>query len=184
MALLHYTRRGTATVACDASLVYEVLTDYSTYSEWLPLVVRSKLLARERDLAIAEFELSNPPKDIFVVECINTTNKMVLWRKLRGKIPVSEIQWDIESQQGNQVRISLRIEGARDWPWVSRIYSRLTDTARCLRALQTYLSAFLPDAISGPDGEKLLEISETGEGLVCWLRGKQYSLVPRSDGHA
>ena len=62
MSLTTPTRRSTVSVPCDAGLIYDVLTDYESYAEWLPMVVASKTLAREGDLAIAEFELEPPAR--------------------------------------------------------------------------------------------------------------------------
>jgi hypothetical protein len=173
-----FTRKATISLACDPNLPYEILTDYDFYSEWMPHVAHSKLLARERDLAIAEFEMISPPKDVFVFECIHTTNKMVLWRKLHGKVPISEIQWDIERLDGNQTRIGLAFEGKRGLPGAMRTYSRFMDSARCLKALGNQVSASLPGSLTSSDGERLLEIADTGDGLVCWFRGRKYSLTP------
>src|ERR1043166_7700522 len=180
---LTFSRRGTLSLACDPSLPYEILTDYDFYSEWMPQVARSKLLAKERDLAIAEFEMINPPKDIFVFECIHTTNKMVLWRKLRGKIPVSEIQWNIERLEGNQTRIGFVLEGKRGLPGAMRPYRKFMDATRCLKALENQVSASLPASVGSGGGEKFLEIADTGQGMVCWFRGRKYSLTPLPESH-
>src|SRR3990167_4172744 len=115
MSLLNSARQATAVVGCAPSLLYDILTYYDNYFEWLPLVAQSKLLAREGDLAIAEFELAFPQKDRLNIECIHTRNKMVLWRTIGGKIPISQVQWDIESGQGGQCQVSLTLEQKATW---------------------------------------------------------------------
>jgi polyketide cyclase/dehydrase/lipid transport protein len=188
MSLLTFTKRSSLLFRCDSALLYDVLTDYDTFSEWFPLVARSKLLAREGDLAIAEFELLQPAKDMFVVECIHTKNKMVLWRTIRGRIPINEVRWDIEpggagqSPGGaGQCKVTLSIEGRTCWARLVPAYRLFLKTARDLQALQNQVSAFLPD-LETTEGEKILEISETGEGLVCWMNGKKYTLTPAPEG--
>ena len=173
------TKRSSILIPCDPTLVYEILTDYDTYSEWMPSVTRSKLLAKEGDLAIAEFESVAPTKDLFVVEGIHTKNKMVLWRIIRGKIPISEIQWDIEPAEERQTRVALSFEAKTIW---SQFLPNIIKPARYLKALQSHISAFLPDVLTDEDGEKILEIAETSEGLMCWIRGKKYILTPAPEG--
>jgi len=182
MSLLTFTKRSTALFRCDPTLLYEILTDYDTFAEWLPLIARSKLLAKEGDLAIAELELLRPPKDMFVVECIHTKNKMVLWRTIRGRSPITEVEWDIERAEEGQSRVTLALEGRNDWTRLVPAYSQFLHPARCLQALQARTSEFLPELATTEDGEKILEISETAEGLICWMQGKKYRLTPASEG--
>ena len=52
-----------------------------------------------------------------------------------------------------------------------------------LDRLQSELAVFQPElAIADAQGEKILELSETDEGLVCWLRGKKYIFNPATEG--
>ncbi len=178
-----FTRRSSLLIRCDPPLLYDLLVDYDNYIEWMPLVARSKLLAKEGDLAIAEFELLEPAKDTFVVECVHTRNKMVMWRPIRGKIPISEARCDIEPAGKGQTRVTMTLEG--DWGWRHLFrspYNRFINPVACLRALHAEASVFQPEMIADEDGERILEISETSEGLICWLRGKKYVLTPVSGG--
>ena len=178
-----FTKRSAQLLRCDPALLYEVLTDYDSYREWMPLIAQSKLLAKEGDLAIAEFELAGSSKDMFVVECIHTKNRMVLWRPIRGKLPVDELQWDIEAAQEGQTKVTITIEGRRGLPGLSNPYCKLTDAGRCLKALEAHLSVFLPELGTDAEGEKIMEIAETGEGLICWLQGKKYILTIAEGSH-
>jgi len=182
MSLFTFNKRATAPYRCDPTLLYEILTDYDTFAEWLPRIARSKLLAKEGDLAIAELELLRPPKDMFVVECIHTKNKMVLWRTIRGRSPVTEVQWDIERGEEGQSRVTLTLEGKNDWTRLVPAYSQFLNPSRCLQALQARISEFLPELSTREDGEKILEISETAEGLICWMQGKKYLLTAAPEG--
>src|SRR4051812_47166228 len=149
--------------------------------EWMPLISRSKLLATEGDLAIAEFELLRPEKDTFAVECIHTKNRMVLWRTIRGNLPISEVQWDIESAEAGKSRITLSVQG----PGISfrpfSPYKKLLNPSLCMKALERQLSLFLPE-LATDEGEKIFEIAETTDGLVCWMQGKKYALTPLPEG--
>ena len=176
------TKRSSILIPCNPDLVYEILTDYDTYSEWMPSFTRSKLLAKEGDLAIAEFESVDPSKDLFVVEAIHTKNQMVLWRIIRGTIPISEVQWHIEPAAEGQTRVTLALEGEFSRSWFFFTHFKIVKPARYLKALQSHISAFLPEVLTDEDGEKILEIAETSEGLICWMRGKKYILTPVPEG--
>jgi hypothetical protein len=81
------------------------------------------------------------------------------------------------------VRRTLSIEGNRNWSWLAGGYGELMSPAISLNRLQSELAVFQPElAIADTQGEKILELSETDEGLVCWLRGKKYILNPVSEG--
>lgn len=183
MALLTYTKKASITLPCDCSLPYEILTDYDTYYEWMPLVSKSKLLAKEGDLAIAEFDLVGPSGEKFAVECVHTRNKMVLTRKISGKIPVWQYEWIIQPDGDNQCKVTLTIQGTTSWQRLVAHYRNLISASKCVAALQTQVSAFAPDlAIADETGEKIIELAETEQGLVCWIRGKKYNLTPAPEG--
>lgn len=186
MSLTTPTRRSTVSVPCDAGLVYEVLTDYEAYAEWLPMVVQSKTLAREGDLAIAEFELSTPKRDKFDFECIHTRNKMVLWRTLGGRLPIAQVEWTI-SGAGNSCEVSLAVTGKLHWGQFIPGVSEFMKPKNCVRALQSQMSTYMPEgapdlAIRNEAGERILELAETENGIICWIRGKKYILQPAQEG--
>jgi len=177
MSLLNPTHRSTALVRGDAGLLYEILTDYDTYVEWFPYLSQSKSLATEGELAIAEFHLATGKKDRFVVECIHTRNKMVLWRTIEGDIPVTQVEWTIEPGGEGQSKVNLEVTRRRQWNGMFSGAGKSLNPVACLKHLQTQVSAFLPEiAVTGAGGEKILELSETDEGVVCWIRGKKYVL--------
>ena len=183
MGFLTYTKKASIVLPCESSLPYEVLTDYDTYSEWMPYVVSSKLLAKEGDLAIAEFEMSRPDKEKYALECIHTRNKMVLTRRISGKLPVSQFEWIIRASGDGQCEVTLTIQAKANWHRLIPAYRTFMNASKCLGALQSQVSSFCPD-ISVPDaeGEKIIELSETEQGLVCWIRGKKYILTPAPEG--
>ena len=181
MSFLTPTRRSTATLRCDAGLLYEILTDYDSYVEWLPRISQSKSLATEGDLAIAEFHLANAKKDRWVVECIHTRNKMVLWRTIEGKVPVTQVEWTMEPAGEGQSRVSLAVERRFQWSNLLPGTGKFLNTPAVLKSLQGQVSSFLPEiALADEEGEKILELSETEEGVVCWIRGKKYVLKETS----
>ncbi len=180
MSLLTITRNASIVLKCDPSLPYEILTDYDSYMEWMPSLSESKLLAREGDLAVAQFGVKGSGKDKYAVECVHTRNKMVLTRTISGNTPVAQFEWKIEPD-GEGCKVTLIIQGSTVWRHWRPVYHRLSDPKRCLEALRSQVSAFSSDVvIQDEKGETVLELMETEQGLVCWLRGKKYTMTPAS----
>ncbi len=174
-----FSKRISGLVPCDAALAYEILTDYDAYSEWMPLMASSKLLAREGELAIAEFAVFKPDGDKLVMECIHSKNTMVLGRRIEGKFPLSKIQWDLAPADAGQCQVALTIELRYHWRWVLTGCRRFLNVARLLAAFRSQVAVFAPEMpIAGQEGEKILELLETNEGIVVWLRGRKYVLQP------
>ena len=170
------TRRASASLKADAALLYEVLTDYDAVSDWLPGVSASKALAREGDLAIAEFILAGARKDRLVCECIHTRNKMVLWRTIEGLAPVTQAEWRIDTSGGG-TQVSLQAEGRLQWSRFFGPYSKFLEPRSCLKALEAQAGAFMPEiALTDESGERILDLVETEQGVICWIRGKKYVL--------
>jgi len=162
---------------CGADLLYDVLTDYDGYAEWLPQVTESKLLARERDLALAEFQVNLPPRTRFVIECVHTRNKMVLWRSIGEEIPVWQVEWTIAAAGDNKAEVTLVVSSKFQRNSLLPKYGRFLQPKKCMTALLSQVAAFLPElAVTDEEGEKILELVETGDGVVCWIRGKKYVL--------
>jgi len=182
MSLFTTTRRSAGVLRCDPGLLYDILTDYDNYVEWFPRVAQSKALAREGDLALAEFGLAPPQRGKFVIECIHTRNKMVLWRTIEGRIPVSQVEWTIEPAGEGQSQVRLSVTSRRDWNPFASGYGKFLKPAACLKALEAQVSTFMPEiALIDVEGEKILDLVETEEGVICWIRGKKYVLKRDSE---
>lgn len=184
MGLFTTTRKAAMVFDCDPGLLYDVLTDYDGYAEWLPKVAQSKELAREGDLALAEFEVTFPAKERFVIECIHTRNKMVLWRTIGGNIPIWQVEWNLTPAGEGHTNVSLVVTGKFQRTSFVPKYRKFLEPLNCLKALQSQISTFLPEiAVTDEAGEKILELTETDQGVVCWIRGKKYVLKPESEGN-
>ena len=183
MSLLAPTSRAEATIPCEPSLVFELLTDYDTYSEWIPGVTQSKLLAKEGDLALAEIEVSAPVPEKLVFECIHDKNRSVVSRAISGKTPFAKIEWTIAAAGPQQAQVTVVLEGKPDWHWILRRYRRILDAEHYAQALQGQAAAFSPElTVTGGSGETILDLMETGEGMVLVYRGKKYLLQAVSQG--
>jgi ribosome-associated toxin RatA of RatAB toxin-antitoxin module len=177
MALFRFTKRAASNLAAEPALIYDILDDYDSYAEWMPLVATSKLLAREGDLAIAEFHLRWPRDYRIVTECVHTRNRMVLARPIEGSIPVYQIQWDIAPAAEGRSQVTLQIVINASSRLLIPGCGRFWNAKRWLRSLGSYLSLFTPAAaLPGVDGERILEVIESEEGVRVWMHGKEYTL--------
>lgn len=183
MAFLAPTSKAEVTIPCEPSLVFELLTDYDSYAEWIPLVTRSKLLAKEGDLALAEIEVSQPIPDKLVFECIHDKNRSVLARAISGKVPLGKLEWTIAAAGPSQSAVTVTLEGKSAWHWLLPSYRKLLNADRYARALQGQAAAFSPEiSVTGDSGETILDLMETSEGMVLVYRGQKYLLQAIGQG--
>jgi ribosome-associated toxin RatA of RatAB toxin-antitoxin module len=179
MALLTPTSKAEVTISCEASLIFELLTDYDSYEEWIPMVTKAKLLAKEGDLALAEIEVSQPAPDKMVLECIHDKNRSVLARAISGATPLAKIEWTIAPSGPGQCLVTVALEGKVDWHWLVPGYRKLLDARQYARALEGQAAAFTSQiSVAGDSGELILDLMETSEGMVLVYRGKKYLLQP------
>ena len=87
MGVLTFSKRATRHLSAEPQLVYEILIDYDNYAEWAPQVVKSKLLAKEGELAIAEFELVRKKAGKVTVEAIHGKNRLEVGAVLKTMVP-------------------------------------------------------------------------------------------------
>jgi ribosome-associated toxin RatA of RatAB toxin-antitoxin module len=171
--MLTFTKEHSDSVPAPPEVIYEILTDYGAYAEWMPLIGRGQLLAVEGNTAIAEFNLTDPKDERVAVECVHDKNRMVLTQPIEGDTPFTRIQWDIEPEGTGKSKVHLTMKCTADARWLSGSYANFPENA--IKGLQNQASAFSAEfSADGPDGSRLLEIFETEEGLICWLNGKKY----------
>jgi hypothetical protein len=175
------TRTATSTVPFPESLVYDILIDYNHWSEWFPGVSSSRLLTREGDLAVVELGWGPENSEAAILECIQTARRSVLLRWVGGFAPAREMEWRIASADPGFSAVTLRTQGAAGKTLRAPRYLRTSSPSRCLAALETALEAACPGPRPGQAGENLFELWETEKGLVCWVRGKKYNLVPADE---
>ena len=180
MALSFFSAESaSAVIGCEPSLVYEILIDYDSYSEWMPMVYTSRLLAEEGDLATAELSISLGEGETMAIECIHDRNRMVLSRAIGGSLPVEKMQWDIEPEGSGSCKVSLAMHPEERWQTFLPSHRRFLNPEACLAGLRRQTTLFDGDqSVSGPNGEIVLQIRETAEGLVALYQGKHYKLTP------
>lgn len=182
MKLFHRKVDATAEFPCPAPLLFEVLTDYDNYRDWFPHVSGSTLAAQAGEVAIALLDLAAPFEGQIALESVHTVNSSVLIRVLNARIGVETMEWSLEGLGGGRCRVTLTIEGHTSLPMGSGQMG-LLDAQRMLTVLRSYTKVFGSSfTVDGGDGELLLEIIETENGLTCWWKGRQYEMKPLSGG--
>ena len=172
------TKRSALPIPADPVVLYEILTDYERLAEWLPQVSRGRLLAGEGDLALVELELRGRENTRFAMECIHSRDQMVVWRPVEKRIPVTEFRWELEPAGDGQCRVSAMAKRPLSLSLRSQDLRQFLEPGTCLKALHDQAPVFTPDDKLAEGCEKILEIVETESGLICWLRGRKYRLVP------
>src|SRR5262245_21526349 len=177
MTAFHRKIQANAEFACRPSLLYEILTDYDSYKDWMPKVRASALLARAGELAIARLDFA-PGEEYASLECIHTHNRSVLSRAIEGQLQLRSLEWTLEPLSGDRSRVTLVLEGQTRLP-IGSGRADLLNADAILSALKGYTGAFMPELVfEGVQGEVALEIFETENGLVCWFNGQEYEMRP------
>jgi hypothetical protein len=171
MILFHRKAKASGDFPCAPDVLYEILTDYDSYKEWMPRVSESALLAREGELAIASLDFGSGSSNHVSLECIHTTNRGVLSRAIEGETLVKSFDWTIESSGGGS-RLTVVVEAPVHLPPTGTLPS----TASMLKGLGTFASSY--DAGGGGGADTLIEISETETGLTCLFNGQKYEMKP------
>lgn len=176
---------SSAVMDCEPAVVYDILTDYNSYCEWMPLVSTSRLLAEEGDLAIAELSVSLGEGETMALECIHDRNRMVLSRAIGGSLPVEKLQWDIEPEGSGRCKVTLAMHPEERWQNFLPSHRKFLNPAACLAGLKRQTSLF-DEGISacGPGAELVFQIRETPDGLLATYLGKQYKLTPAEEAKA
>jgi polyketide cyclase/dehydrase/lipid transport protein len=170
-------KRSASVLPGDPALIYEILTSYEHLAEWMPRLAGVKLLAKEGDLVLAEVQLQGQKQRRFSMECIHSRDKEVVWRPVEHDIPISQVRWELAATTERHCNVSLTVDRRLSLARFMSLGSSLMEPNRCLRALRKQVSMFQP-GLPNSEGEKIVEIVETREGLVCWIRGRKYKLIP------
>jgi len=143
----------------------------------------SRLLMKEESLAIVElvFDVPGgnvPGDDTLMMECIHTANRTVLGRVIEGRTPVREIRWDLEATESDCSKVGLSVGRKPGRYLVSPAYWPILNPPTCLGRLHSWMEGANPGPETLEGGENLFELWETDAGLVCWVRGQKYKLMP------
>src|SRR5437660_359879 len=102
------TLAASRTIACDPALAWDILSEYSAWTEWLPLVTKSTPLARETNFALLDLELAPFPGRKIAVECLHAPNSKVLMKSLIGQDPEFVLDWTIAPEGESQSKVAVK----------------------------------------------------------------------------
>ena len=166
-------RKATATLPCEPVVVYDVLSDYGTYQDWMPVVKTSHVMARETNFAIAELEFSAKPHHKITLECLHAPTQMVVARSLIGHSLTLKLEWRITATATGESEVTLTVTGPIFFLFLWGGYAKFMNPAATLRALKAQVATF---ASTMPSGEVLVEITEDEKGMMCTYKGKKYKM--------
>jgi len=180
---MRFTASTSAYIKAPQPIVYSVLTGYRQFETWVPDITRSRLFAREGELAIAEFIAPPYGPEKLVLEFVESPSNSVVFTQVDrfrkdgifGRFELSPADDDA----GTTVRALL---GAR-----AGVY-RLGCRKRLRQALERTMAALADRALkllaSGladvrDQRAKLLELEITGKEVTLRLGDVTYELVRR-----
>ena len=171
--------------------VFDVLSDYDSYQEWMPNLVRSRAFAEEGDIIVyVECVLNYKGKEYsFVLEFTSDGQRIIRYRqiKVEGIKDISG-EWALsETPEGVLVTGSVYVSMGLSIPkiLVRRICRRLLREVLEAAKDRAMLHATPEEVLlNWEDGDeekvrKLCRVIRQGDGVIhVWLLGKQYELRP------
>jgi hypothetical protein len=182
---MRYTASSSSYIRAPQRVVYSVLTGYRQYEMWVPDVMRSRLLAREGELAIAEFiappygagklvlELVESPRDSVVFTQVDRYREDGVFGRLELAVA--------EDGAGTMVTATL---GARVGFYRLGCRRRLRRVLeRTMEALAGRALKLLTSGLSDVEDQraKLLELEIDGGEVTLRVGGDTYGLVRRRE---
>ena len=164
---MQLTKRSSMIVSGEPGLIYEIVSDYSGWSEWFPGIAGSKVIAQELNFAIVELEFIAKPGVKVTVECVHAPTQMVIVRSLIGNKPQLKLAWNIKPADVGRSAVALTIDVRRSLGILQFILSiQAMRSLACSNSVAAYGG--------GPAGDKIIEITEGEDGLICWYQGTRY----------
>lgn len=176
MIRAHKTSR---TLPCSAHALFRLLSDYDRYQDWLPGITRSRILVREGDIVIAEFEAARFSARPITFEFIQQAPTQIIFNQV-GQLRERGLSgaWTLREQSGQpgvilDGKLELKI------PWLNLLAGAALRTAldESLGALLTRIETGRgAGPVDGGDTRrKLLEIRRRAGLLEVWYQGQVFT---------
>jgi hypothetical protein len=167
--------------------IFKLLTDYERYAQWAPDVAEAVVLAREGDVAVAEFDTPYWMRGRYQLEFVHVEPCAIMYRQ-QGQYDISwgrrlglHGSWRLsEPPQGAGVLVTAEMTVTAA-PWRALTYRRLADLVlqRRLSVLQHLFqpaSADLSHGLSKPQQQLLQDLAiASGQpcdaGFSLWFHG-------------
>jgi len=110
-------------VLIDAPLkkVFDTITDYAAYKNFLPNVVRSEIIYKDADHTDVSFEIDVPIKNIHYTLRYRTNGKCVIEIELvKGDIKTGAYRWDLFDTDDGTVVIYTTVTDVSETSWIMK----------------------------------------------------------------
>jgi len=185
---MRFSASTSAYIRAPQRVVYSVLTSYRHFEAWVPDVNRSQLLAREGELAIAEFIVPPYGREKLVLELIESPRSSVVFTQVdRSREDGIFGRFQLETAEdgaGTKVEATF---GANVSLFRLTCRRRLREVAE--RTMAGLADRALKLMVSGlgdvPDQRaKILEVEFDGDQATLRVGGTTYDLVRRKETSA
>lgn len=189
-------------IAASKESVFRVISDYERYPDWMPDMLRSKVISREGSRTVCAFNVGGLKRINYTLELEHQEYDAIRFRQVTGDLRHYQGMWRLESPpDASETLVVCRMEIDPGLPvpgWIVKrtIAKQLSDN---LQALKKRAESGIADAvpeevehrpldqkeISKGEREKILEVVRRGQAFEIWFMGKRYtSSVSRSmKGH-
>lgn len=163
-----------------------ILIDFGRYSEWVPGIDRSEVLAREGDVTVAEFQSRQFGKRTCNLELILSLPESIVFRQIdslgraqiSGQCRIGETENESSSPR-TPIRLFARVETPLlDLGSGQRVRAALLAGLDALGARSRPAESKRPDTIARR--RKVLEVVRTSGGLRVWYQGESF-VLPKED---
>lgn len=179
---MRYAATASSWIKAPRSTVLSILCGYREYEAWLPEVTRSRLLAREGGVAVAELIAPVWGSEKILLEMVESPDSIAFTQIDRYRETGLTGSWRLtptEKGEGVIVQAALALTHR---PFSLRCRKRIRVVLeRSLSALgDRALRALAHDASGGPmDKRRILELVRNGDRLVVTLEDRVYELSGR-----
>ncbi len=102
----HKRAQALALISAPVDAVWEAITDYDEYKNFMPHTKESKVLSRKKNEVLFHTELEFPIKEIWydILLTLDKKNHHVDWVMKEGSIRSNEGSWDLKKYDGDRKR--------------------------------------------------------------------------------
>lgn len=93
-----------------AEVVYEVVTDYESYPEFLPMIKETEILERQDNVVVCKFSIFVVKNFEYVLRLEHDPPHKTRWTYVRGDFKNSEGGWDFEPIDEVSCRVTYSVD--------------------------------------------------------------------------
>ena len=163
----------------SAEKVFQALTAYGCYKDWVPGIKESQVLVREGDIVVVEFEAPRFSSKPVTFEFVQNAPVQVIFQQV-GQYREQGLfgRWNIASgPTANEVQLQGRAEVRAPVYMFSAKKQLQTAMNDGLEALREYIG--VPSAVTRREEAvqrlKILEVRRHQDGLEVWYQGRIFT---------